>query len=1066
VLQTPDAHRTLLLAPVQRARAALVFVGRERELAELLAGLDDAMSGGGRLFLLAGEPGIGKSRLADEAATRARQRGVRVAWGRCWEAGGAPAYWPWVQSLRAYVRDADPEILRSRLGAGAPFVTQLLPELADVPAPSPLEGEAGRFRLFDAVAGFLRNAATDQPRMLVLDDLQAADTPSLLLLQFVARELSDMRILAVGAYRNVELGRDHPLTFALAGLSREQATRHLPLLGLAEADVARLIQETAGITPPARLVRAIHRETEGNPLFVSEVVRLLAAEGSLAEMHDPRPLHLAIPDGIRDAIGRRLRRLSDECVRLLSLASIFGREFGLDALERLAGQPSEQLLAVLEEAEAARVVVDVPGTLGRMRFGHGLIRDGLDEEIPTGHWLRLHRQAGEALEALYKQRPGQHLAELAHHFFPAAPGGDAGKTVDYARSAGDQAASQLAYEEAVRLYRMALAVLDTSATPDEPGRCELLAACPRGRPDPGGRTPRSQGGLPQGGGDRSGVRPARTARPRGPRVRRTVHLGAGASDRHVLRLLDAARSALGDAETELRAKVMARMAAAMRDQADREPRAALSEEALAIARRLGEPSTLVFALSAHYAAIMAPDLIDQRLELADELQHVAERARDKERVLEAYLFRAVAFQELGDIAGCGRQVQAMQRLAWELRQPPQEWLVAVCKATLCLSEGPLDEAERLAAEALRPGERSMTWDAVAFSRIQTFAIRIQTFAIRREQGRLADMQPVIQRSVEEYPTRPLFRCLLAILFCELGQWEKTRRIFEELASNRFADLPLNNDWIHSVCLLSEVAAALADPARAAVLYDLLRPYHWAAVDSLEASPGAVVRFLGVLSTTMSRWDQATAHFERGLEKNRKMGARPWTAHTEYDFARMLAHRDAPGDRQTAVPLLRSAFEASRDLGIRALEGKAAAQLQVMGVDVTGTAAAAAPAASGPRGRASSVATASTGRSPSRASRSASRTSRDCTTSQGCSPTPGGRSTPWSWWQWKSGQGPWMDQSGVKWSCRLRMEQAPHSTSRQRRPIGIASATWRKSSRRRKPGAIQNERLGPGTRSTS
>ena len=166
----------------------------------------------------------------------------------------------------------------------------------------------------------------------------------------------------------------------------------------------------------------------------------------------------------------------------------------------------------------------------------------------------------------------------------------------------------------------------------------------------------------------------------------------------------------------------------------------------------------------------------------------------------------------------------------------------------------------------------MTWDAVAFSRIQTFAIRIQTFAIRREQGRLADMQPVIQRSVEEYPTRPLFRCLLAILFCELGQWEKTRRIFEELASNRFADLPLNNDWIHSVCLLSEVAAALADPARAAVLYDLLRPYHWAAVDSLEASPGAVVRFLGVLSTTMSRWDQATAHFERGLEKNRKMGA--------------------------------------------------------------------------------------------------------------------------------------------------------------------------------------------------
>ncbi len=928
---------------VDAARAAPVFVGREREMALLLAGVEDAMSGMGHLFLLAGEPGIGKSRLAYETASRAGERGVRVAWGRCWEAGGAPAYWPWVQSLRSYLRDADPELLRSQLGAGASLVTQILPEVAealpDVPAPPPLEGEAGRFRLFDAVATFLRHAAENQPIMLVLDDLHAADTPSLLLLQFVTRELPDARVLILGAYRNVELGRDHPLTFALAELSREQATRHLPLFGLGAADVGRLIQGTVGITPTERLLVTIHRETEGNPLFVSEVVRLLAAEGSLTETLDPRSMHLAIPEGILDAIGRRLQRLSDECIRILSLASIFGREFGLEALERLTGLLSEQLLAVLGEAEAARVIVDVPGTLVQMRFGHALIREALYEEIPIGQRLRLHRQAGEALEALYKQRPEPHLAELAHHFFEAAPGGDGAKAVDYAHRAGDQAASQLAYEEAVRLYRMALAVLDASATPDEGGACELLLALGDVLTRAGERLEAKETFLRAAEIAQAFNMPeqlARAALGYGGRIT----WERGASDRHVLRLLDAARTALGDVETELRARVIARMASAMRDQPDREPRAALSEEALAIARRLGEPSTLAYALSARWAAIMGPDQIDYRLELAEELQEVAELGQDKERVLEAHVFRLVALQELGNIAGYRSEVQAMEPLARDLRQPAQEWMVAVCKATLSLIEGPLDEAERLAAEALRLGERSMTWDAVAFS-------RIQTFAVRREQGQLANVEPVILRSVEEYPTRPMFRCLLATLFCELGQLENARPVFEGMAVEGFADLPMNNDWLHSLCLLSEVAAALGDSVRAAMLYALLTPYDWATVDELEASPGAVARFLGLLSATMSRWDEAAGHFERALEKNREMGARPWVAHTEHDFARMLALRHGPGDRERAISLLRSALDASRDSGMRALEEKTATQLRSMGEEVAGTAPPAAAASPEP-----------------------------------------------------------------------------------------------------------------------
>jgi len=461
-----------------RPRAAPILVGRNGELGELVAGLDDAASGSGRLFLLAGEPGMGKSRLASEAAERARDRGFKVAWGRCWEAGGAPVYWPWVQSLRACVRGLGGEELRSRLGAGAPFVAQLVAEVAeilpDVGPPPPMAAEGGRFRLFDAVATFLRNAAAGQPLMLVLDDLHAADASSVLLLRFVARELGDARVLVLGACRDIEVDLGHPLAAALAELSREPTARHLRLLGLTKAGVGRLIQETAGVRAGDGVVAAVHRYTEGNPLFVEEVVRLLAAERRLDRIDDPAGLRLAIPEGIRAVIGLRVGRLPEACGKIVGLASVFGREFSLPALDRLSGVPAGELLDILHDSIAARVVAEVPGAPGRLRFTHALIREVVYERIPAGQRVRLHQRAGEVLEALYRQDLDPHLAELAHHFFEAAPGGEAGKAVSYARRAGQRAIALVAYEEAARLFRMALAALGPGQSPEEDrARCRL-----------------------------------------------------------------------------------------------------------------------------------------------------------------------------------------------------------------------------------------------------------------------------------------------------------------------------------------------------------------------------------------------------------------------------------------------------------------------------------------------------------------------------------------------------------------------------------------------------------------
>ena len=356
LVQDPGLDGSAVPEPAAETRRG-AFVGRESELAELVAGLDDAFAGRGRLFLLVGEPGIGKSRLAEELIAHARARGARVLVGRCWEAGGAPAYWPWVQSLRAHVRDSDTAALRSQLGAGAADLAQIVPELRerfpDLPEPLAPESEGARFRLFDATAEFLRNAAEGRPIVLVLDDLHAADAPSLLLLRFLARALGSTRLLLLAAYRDVDPVPGRPLTDMLAEVAREPATRRLSLGGLSEREVAEYVELTASELASPELVAALHDEAEGNPLFVGEIVRLLAVEGVRSE--SPAAVRLAIPQSVRDVIARRLTHLSRECNRVLVLASVIGREFGIDALARLAAVSVDELLETLDEAMAARV---------------------------------------------------------------------------------------------------------------------------------------------------------------------------------------------------------------------------------------------------------------------------------------------------------------------------------------------------------------------------------------------------------------------------------------------------------------------------------------------------------------------------------------------------------------------------------------------------------------------------------------------------------------------------------------------------------------------------------------
>jgi len=898
------------------------LVGRDRELAEMERSLQRALGGRGHLVLITGEAGIGKSVLADEFSRRAEAAGARVLWGRCWEAGGAPAYWPWVQVLRAYLDDARPEILRSEVGAGGSDIAQLLPELRrllpDLPVPVAAETEGARFRLFDSTASFLSNAARRRPLVLFLDDLHAADEPSLLLLQFLAPHLSETRILVVGMYREAEVGAeaDHPLRRALPEFARAPATVPLTLGGLVPGDVAQLIERTSGTHPAEAVSAAIYGETEGHPMFVVEVVRLLLAEGTLEDVGE-RTRRVSLPAGVREVIDRRLRRLTDDSIQTLTLASVLGREFAVDALAALAEVARDPLLDALEDALLAGVIVEASGVLGRFRFSHTLVRETLYEKVAPLRKTALHRRAGEALERIHAANPEPHLAELAHHFFLAAPRGDVERGLEYSRRAAEHAVALTAYEEAIRLLQMGLELLELRQPPDDELRCELLLRLGDAK---------ARAGNTEGAKEIFFEAAALAKNLNVPELLGRAALGYGGrfvweasrGDPHLVALLEEALTALPEDDSALRARLLARLAGGpLRDELLRDRRDDLSREAVEIARRLGDPGALAWALDGRHAAVWWPENLDERLEIASALVRVATEAGDKERILQGHHYRFIALLEAGDVAGARAEIDAQARLAEELRQPTQLFYVAACRATLAAFEGRLDEAERLTTEAFAYGERAERAMAVIYQ-------RLQLYVIRRMQGRAAELEDALTRSTEEFPTYVVLRCVLAHLYAELGRKAEAREQFERLAASGFSELPRNDEWIFGMALLADVAVYLRDRERAALLYELLLPYQTRnAVSAPDACIGAIARTLGILAVALGD-DDAARHFEDALAINTSNGGRPWVAETQHEYGQMLLDRDSPGDRERGLELLARCRQTAADLGMQALLTRTAA----------------------------------------------------------------------------------------------------------------------------------------------
>jgi DNA-binding CsgD family transcriptional regulator/tetratricopeptide (TPR) repeat protein len=855
-----------------------------------------AVAGHGGLALVGGEPGIGKTRLAEEVARRARDAGVRVLWSSCWQDHGAPPFWPWIQLLREHARERDPADLRAELGPDAGEIGRLVPELVGRQVQPQPDGGGARLRLFDGVAAFLRRAASTSPLLLVVEDLHWADTGSLLLLRFLASGLRGSPLLVLSTYRDVEAR-----TALEALLSTLAATReHLVLEGLTAAEVAELMGQLSGTRPQPEQASSMHRRTNGNPLFVRELVRLPA---------DPCGADGRLPEGVREVVQRRLDRLSAPCSQLLAAAAVIGERFRLDLLQAVSGLEDEVLAGLIEEAVAAHLVEEVAGAAPAHRFTRALVQEVLYQGLASGRRRQLHHRVGRAIEELHGHDLEPRPAELARHFRLAGDHGDRVRAVQYATLAGRTAMRLLVFEEAAAHFVSALEMLGANR-PANPESCELLPLLARALKAAG------EVAAARAAYERAADL-ARSLGAAGPLAEAALGIGTGTTvgvvDDVEIHLLERALDAVGD-DDAVRARLLARLARALHSTTSLERRRGLGDAAVAIARRVGDPPTLAAVLLDHCVIISSSASPEDALAVSGEVIHLADRMGDDELSLRARRMRIGNLLELGEVEAVRAELEISDRMARELRRPEHRWHGPLVRSGLATIAGRFEEAEELAHMGLRLGRIAQE------PGIAVYHQALIVF-VRHLQGRLPQLASQLTDQVARYPAVADWRCVLALALAAAGRHEDARRELEMAAADDVAVLSRQHSTRYSLAMLALACDALGDRRRAEALHPLLAP-HAAYFVQLGRSGtgclGSMAHYLGVVCCTLSRWkEEAVRHLETAIEMNSGIGAAALVAGSRFECARALRAVGGAAAEARAAEHLDRAREAATALGLGA-----------------------------------------------------------------------------------------------------------------------------------------------------
>ena len=837
------------------------LIGRDDIRAQLADALADARAGRGGVVWLAGEAGIGKTRLLDVLAELAG--GAVVLRGSGWEDPGTPAFWLWTQVLRGAAELSDPV-------TWAPEAAALL---GGAPAPA---DAASRFPLFDAVTRVVTDLTEGRTVVVLLDDLHWADQGSLRLLRFLAPAIAGSSVLVACGWRSgeVEPGED-----VVEILSKG---RVVELSGLRDADVAALIEATSGLRIPADEAAAVAGQTGGNPLFVQEMARLAATRGSTRVAG-------TVPATATATIRRRIARLTQSAHDLLVALAVAGAGAQLDLLAELLDRGLDEVADTLDEVRRAGLVTTADD---RPAFSHALVRAAVEDGLPASRARALHLAAAEHLD----QRAGP--AEVAHHLFAALPLVPTDRVVAAGEAAAQMAASMQAYEDAAATYARLLDLLP----PDHPDRPRLLLA---------------QGESLLAVSELATARPpyleaAELARRSGDAegfARAALGFAAGLGgfevrlgDRAQLDLLEEALDRLPGDDSELRAYALARLSVAAAYSDSPERRRTLADEAVAMARRLGSARCLARALAAHCDSIAGPADAELREHEASEIIALARQERDHAAELLGLRLRVVARLEQGDVSGAQADMRTFGGIAEPLRQPLYSWYVPLWQGYVAQLRGDFDEVLRCADEAARIGALVDSRNAVALSLTQRTWVHIE----RGEHDRLKDLVDQIFAEIPEmapaeastYATFP-------------GQPEHVRRAFLPRLAQAVEQMPHDDsEWlsylVHSTTAMFE--GADEGEYAVAVHRHLLPHAHRYVVDGIGASAlGSAERYLGMLSALMGEYDEAAAHFDRALEADQRVGSAVHPAATHRARGIMLLRAGDPAAARPHLALARDAY---------------------------------------------------------------------------------------------------------------------------------------------------------------
>jgi hypothetical protein len=881
------------------AAAGDIVVGRASDLQALADIYAQAAGGTRRLVLLCGEPGIGKTRLAKEFALRAHDDGAIVLYGRCDEEA-LLAQQPFAQALRHYVGACSRSELAGVLQLLSGELRRIVPELADrfPDLPEPLAGDpdGARSRLFEAVSALLCGAAQSTPVVLVLEDLHWADKATLLLLKYLVRYPRQTRLMVLGTYRETEVDVDDPLPAVLAELGRERLLQRRVLAPLDAAAVSQLIDVHVGDGASPELRQIVYERTEGNAFFVVEVLRHLTESGAIAgagSQHEPGngAVRLAVPEGVKDVIAQRVADLGHETSRLLATASVFGRAFELDVLQRLSELDEDELLDRLDCAVRARVIEEVAGSAGCYTFSHALIRDVLYEGLTATRRALLHRRAGGVLEQTHDSNMKPHLAELAYHFAQARSSGGRDKAIEYGTRAGEHAISQLDYEQGAAHFRRTIELIDAT-DPDQRQRqrCDLVIAQGEAERQAGDRAYRQTlldgARLAQGDPER----PARAALAN----TRGFFSSADGVDRDRVSVLHAALVAYDSADSPTRARLLALLALELVWDDDWRSREKLSNDAVAMARRVGDPRTLALVLIHNGMMLWTLQTLPELRANLREAGELADRLKDPMLVGYAAYGGAHAAMSVGDLDQADRLLARLTATAEQLGQPVMRWYAASVRAKRCTISGPAEEAERLALAALQLGRSAEQADSMLWFVSQLFAARFLQGSLDRGDPHLPDLLQTPGSSLAFSPevtpsrTMPLrLGAMMSAILCEVGRLDDARCHFELLMSNALDELPHDFTALAIPVYASVACARLRDRRSAARLHAILEPHSHRLVSSGPSWWGATTHYLGLLAATLGRPDEAEARFATAERTYASLDATPWLARLHSDWSAAL-----------------------------------------------------------------------------------------------------------------------------------------------------------------------------------